>query len=158
MGDPDEGNGPAHLTHPALALRLTRQVARTHGAARRCRRLDPARGRRMRAVRPYARCTKGNEMERRGRVWVHSGDVGASLRRNRACAARGRRCPGARTTLWSATQRRRRLNSVFEITKLQKASTNFKISKNKSCRGALDLQLSQRVSYVLINRFVGKSC
>jgi hypothetical protein len=46
-------------------------------------------------------------------------------------------------------------DSVFEFTKLQKVPTNFKISKNKSCRGALDLQLSQRASYVLINRFVG---
>jgi hypothetical protein len=28
---------------------------------------------------------------------------------------------------------------VFEITKLQKVSTNSKISKNKSCTGAIDL-------------------
>jgi hypothetical protein len=35
--------------------------------------------------------------------------------------------------------------------KLQKVSTNLKISKNKSCRGAIDLQLSQRATYVLIN-------
>jgi hypothetical protein len=43
----------------------------------------------------------------------------------------------------------------FEITKLQKLSTNLKNSKNKSCRGAIDLQLSQRASYVLINGLSG---
>jgi hypothetical protein len=32
----------------------------------------------------------------------------------------------------------------------------LKISKNKSCRGVIDLQLSQRVSYVLINGFVAR--
>jgi hypothetical protein len=50
--------------------------------------------------------------------------------------------------------------SLFEIAKLQKSSTNSKISKNKSCRGAIDLQLSQRATYVLINglsRNIGRS-
>jgi hypothetical protein len=42
-------------------------------------------------------------------------------------------------------------DSVFKIMKLQKVSSYLKISKNKSCRGAIDLQLSQRVTYVLIN-------
>jgi hypothetical protein len=46
---------------------------------------------------------------------------------------------------------------VFKITKLEKVSTNLKNSKIKSCKGAIDLQLSQRASYVLINGFVGKS-
>jgi hypothetical protein len=32
--------------------------------------------------------------------------------------------------------------------------TKLENSKNKSCRGAIDLQLSQRVTYVLINRFM----
>jgi hypothetical protein len=34
-------------------------------------------------------------------------------------------------------------------------STKSKISKYKSCRGAIDLQLSQRASYVLINGLSG---
>jgi hypothetical protein len=46
---------------------------------------------------------------------------------------------------------------VFKIIKLQEVSTYLKIFKNKSCRGAIDLQLSQRASYVLINRFVAKT-
>jgi hypothetical protein len=49
-------------------------------------------------------------------------------------------------------------DSIFEITKLQKVSTYSKISKNKSCRGVIDLQLSQRATYVLINGFVWKTC
>jgi hypothetical protein len=81
--------------------------------------------------------------------------------RGQHVAARSRR---ARDAL--GAQRRRpslvlfRL-SLFEIVKLQKLSTNLKISKNKSCRGAIDLQLSQRASYVLINGLsgnVGRSC
>jgi hypothetical protein len=51
--------------------------------------------------------------------------------------------------------------SLFEIAKLEKVTTNLKISKNKCCRGTIDLQLSQRASYVLINRLsgnVGRSC
>jgi hypothetical protein len=40
-------------------------------------------------------------------------------------------------------------------------STHLKLSKNKSCRGTIDLQLSQRATYVLINGLpgnVGRSC
>jgi hypothetical protein len=40
-------------------------------------------------------------------------------------------------------------------------STNLKISKKQSCRGAIDLQLSQRATYVLINGLPGnvdRSC
>jgi hypothetical protein len=40
-------------------------------------------------------------------------------------------------------------------------ATKLKISKKQSCRGAIDLQLSQRATYVLINRLpgnVGQSC
>jgi hypothetical protein len=51
--------------------------------------------------------------------------------------------------------------SVFAKAKLEKVTTNLKISKYKSCRGAIDLQLSQRATYVLINRLpgnVGRSC
>jgi hypothetical protein len=45
--------------------------------------------------------------------------------------------------------------SVFTNAKLEKVTTNLKISKNKSFRGAIDLQLSQRATYVLINRLPG---
>jgi hypothetical protein len=51
--------------------------------------------------------------------------------------------------------------ALFEKAKLQKVSTNLKISKKQSCRGAIDLQLSQRATYVLINLLpgnVGQSC
>jgi hypothetical protein len=51
--------------------------------------------------------------------------------------------------------------SVFAKAKLEKVTTNLNISKNKSCRGAIDLQLSRRATYVLINRLpgnVGRSC
>jgi hypothetical protein len=44
---------------------------------------------------------------------------------------------------------------VFENALLQKEPTNLKISKNKSCRGAIDLQFSQRAMYVLINGLSG---
>jgi hypothetical protein len=40
---------------------------------------------------------------------------------------------------------------------LQKSSTNFKISQKQSCRGAIDLQLSQRATYVLINGLPGNA-
>jgi hypothetical protein len=62
------------------------------------------------------------------------------------------------TTHWSKARRHRRPNSnrdsVFKISKLHKMPTKLENSKNKSCRGAIDLQLSQRVTYVLINRFM----
>jgi hypothetical protein len=70
-----------------------------------------------------------------------------------------RACPGCATALRHRPFLFR--GPAFEITKLQKLSTNLKISKNKSCKGAIDLQLSQRVSYVLINGLsgnVGRSC
>jgi hypothetical protein len=72
-----------------------------------------------------------------------------------AVRVRARRSEARHSDVGDSNQFR---NSVFEYTKLQKVSTNFQIARNKSCRGAIDLQLSQRVSYVLINRFVGKSC
>jgi hypothetical protein len=45
--------------------------------------------------------------------------------------------------------------SVFANAKLEKVTTNLKISKNKSCRGVIDLQLSQRATYALINCLPG---
>jgi hypothetical protein len=66
---------------------------------------------------------------------------------------------GARDAAWGLRRRRQSLVlfrlSLFEIAKLQKLSTNLKISKNKSCRGAIDLQLSQRATYVLISGLSG---
>jgi hypothetical protein len=49
----------------------------------------------------------------------------------------------------------------FKNMNLQFLEYNLKISKNKSCRGAIDIQLSQRVTCVLINGLsgnVGRSC
>jgi hypothetical protein len=51
--------------------------------------------------------------------------------------------------------------SVFAKAKLKKVTTNLKISKIKSCRGTIDLELSLRATYVLINglpRNVDRSC
>jgi hypothetical protein len=85
-----------------------------------------------------------------------------SVHRTRVWSPRGRDAADARAG--AAALRRRPFlfrGPALEITKLQKLSTNLKISKNKSCRGAIDLQLSQRASYVLINRLsgnVGRSC
>jgi hypothetical protein len=45
---------------------------------------------------------------------------------------------------------------VFENDKRQKVITNLKISKNKSCGGAIGVYFSQRVTYVLVNRSTGK--
>jgi hypothetical protein len=75
-------------------------------------------------------------------------------RRGQTARARGRGVTGAQRLFQFR-------EPVFKITKLQKVSTNLKISENKSCRRAIDLQLSQRATYVLINRLsgnVGRSC
>jgi hypothetical protein len=47
--------------------------------------------------------------------------------------------------------------SIFKNSKLHKMPTKLEISKNKSCKGAIDLQLSQRATYVLINGLVAKT-
>jgi hypothetical protein len=94
---------------------------------------------------------------------VLSGSTTTSPRHPYTGAMQGRHVAnavrGVRTTLWSATQRRRRLKSIsrfsFRNYKTPKVSTNLKISKNKSYRGAIDLQLSQRATYVLINGLSG---
>jgi hypothetical protein len=76
----------------------------------------------------------------------------------------GDACRAGDVACETRTRRRRRSAPnliqvhLFKYAKLQKVATKLKISKNRSCRGDLDLQLSQRVSYALINRFVGKSC
>jgi hypothetical protein len=76
----------------------------------------------------------------------------------------GNACRAGDVACETRTRRRRRSAPnliqvhLFKNAKLQKVATKLKISKNRSCRGDLDLQLSQRASYVLINRFVGKSC
>jgi hypothetical protein len=96
-------------------------------------------------------------------VQVHRGDAEASVRRRNRRATRGRRGNGA--ALWSARRRRSAVFlfhlPVFEIAKLQKSSTKLKISQKQSCRGAVDLQLSRRATYVLINglpRNAHRSC
>jgi hypothetical protein len=93
---------------------------------------------------------------------VHNDNFTASVHQSKAGKPRGRCSPNARETRCVRWQRRPSqvlfCLSLFEIVKLQKLSTNSKISKNKSCRGAKDLQLSQRATDVLTNRFVGESC
>jgi hypothetical protein len=75
------------------------------------------------------------------RVW----SIAKTPRRPYAGVKRGSHVAGAVQTRWA--RRRRRPSqvlfrlSLFEIAKLQKSSTNSKISTNKSCRGAIDLQL-----------------
>jgi hypothetical protein len=87
-----------------------------------------------------------------------------SVRRTPSQVPRGRHGQTARARRRGVTDARRLFQfrePVFKFSKLQKVSTNLKISKNKSCRGAIDLQLSQRETYVLINGFsgnVGQSC
>jgi hypothetical protein len=46
---------------------------------------------------------------------------------------------------------------TFEIAKLPKAATKLKISKSRSCRWVIALQLSQRVTYVLVKGLTGKT-
>jgi hypothetical protein len=103
------------------------------------------------------------EGSRHGRV--HSGDSRASVRRSIDPVTRGRCIKNARAG--TRARRRRRPAPVlfrlglFEIAKLQKSSTHSKISKKQSCRGDIDLQLSERATYVLINGLpgnVGQSC
>jgi hypothetical protein len=87
-----------------------------------------------------------------------------SVRRTPSQVPRGRRGQTTRVRgrgVASAQRLFQFREPVFKITKLQKVSTNLKISKNKSCRGSIDLQLSQRDTYVLINGLsgnVGRSC
>jgi hypothetical protein len=47
--------------------------------------------------------------------------------------------------------------ALFRIVKLQILEHNSKIPKYKSCRETIGLQLSQRVTYVLVNRLTGKT-
>jgi hypothetical protein len=75
---------------------------------------------------------------------------------------------GTSAALWSARMRVRRRGEpfyfaqhFFKNAELQFLEYNLKFSEKQSCRGAIDLQLSQRASYVLINRWPGnvdRSC
>jgi hypothetical protein len=97
MGNADEGNGPAHLTQPAFVLRLACQVARTPGAARRCHRRDPVRGRRMHRQPACTRCTKECEAECTGR------DRGPHQRFPRLCTPTSARLNAWQGNRWRAT-------------------------------------------------------
>jgi hypothetical protein len=81
----------------------------------------------------------------------------ATIRWSCACTARGRHDG---VVLWSTGTReclcRLRFKiavATFEIAYLKKVSTYSKISKTKSCRGAIDQQLLQKATYVWINGF-----
>jgi hypothetical protein len=99
------------------------------------------------------------------RAWVHNGSPGVTVRRNDAGRHVAERLgAGALAPERGAALRRvgrcefSFRDSIFKNPKLHKMPTKLEISKNKSCRGVINLQLSQRVSYVLINGFVGKMC
>jgi hypothetical protein len=82
----------------------------------------------------------------RGQARVHDGAFVRTVRWNRACTARGRR--GSEGPARARVQRSDDTSILFrdanfEITKLPKVSIHLKFSKNKSCRGAIDLQLSK---------------
>jgi hypothetical protein len=120
----------------------------------------------LRCVRPSRR---GAQEEHRWRVhggsWVHSGDS-RDIRTLGQCAE----------ATWPAQSRRaRRARRGDDVARHKfisfKPLQNCKnpkivnklenLQKNKSCRGAIDLQLFQRVTYVLINGLfgnVGRSC
>jgi hypothetical protein len=105
-----------------------------------------------------AACRETARQRARGQVRVHGDAFVRIVRRNRACKARGRRSsesPARALVQWCDDTSILFRDTDFEIMKLQKVSTHLKISKNKICREAIDLQLSQRVSYVLINGLSG---
>jgi hypothetical protein len=81
-----------------------------------------------------------------------------SVRRSAEVTTRGGQALGSHTCTtreWRPTLFSFHLPG-FKNPKLQKVPTKLKFSKNRSCRETIDLQLSQRASYVLINGFVGK--
>jgi hypothetical protein len=91
---------------------------------------------------------------------VHSDDYPASVHRHPHESARGWAVAGVRTRSGAATPSSDSVSKPHAgfqncITP-QKWQLSQKSPKNKSCRGAIDLQLSQRVTYVLINEFVWK--
>jgi hypothetical protein len=98
------------------------------------------------------------------RLAVHSGGIQVSVHRRDIQAPRGYDITAdahacAQGDALSARLRRWRpilfRLTGFENTKLQKVPTKLKFSKNKSCSGAIDLQLSQRATYVLMNGLFG---
>jgi hypothetical protein len=92
---------------------------------------------------------------------VHHGDHDAPYvgkRRNRRVARRVRASVRAGARLAGGLCPLIFRMHTFKIVKLKNFEYNLKISKNGSCRATIGLQLSQRASYVLINRFVGKTC
>jgi hypothetical protein len=96
----------------------------------------------------------------RAQARVHGDAFVRTVRWNRACTTRGRR--GSESLARALVQRCDDMSIIFrdtdfEITKLQKVLTHLKISKNKSGRGTIDLQLLQRETYVLINGFAAKT-
>jgi hypothetical protein len=88
-----------------------------------------------------------------GRDLVHNGGTEASVHRRLRRTTRGsekrrRARSGAELATSSSIPISR---SRFRNYKTPKSVTYSKISKTKSCRGAIDLQISQREIYVLIN-------
>jgi hypothetical protein len=108
-------------------------------------------------ARPRVRAAHGENMG--GGTTVHGPprrDRG-SIRRSAEATTRGGQAFGAHTC--TMRERRPTLFSFhlpgFKNPKPQKLSTKLKFSKNKSCIGAIGLQLSQRATYVLTNGLSG---
>jgi hypothetical protein len=91
---------------------------------------------------------------------VHLGVAEASVRRSARGSTRG----GAKGSEHVTLEREHRHSAQFlfrladfKNTKLQFLTTKLKFSKHNSCKGAVTLQLSQRVTYVLVKGLVGIS-
>jgi hypothetical protein len=139
---------PAACTQGARREQVT-----TRGQARRSRLRERDARRLEKAEAPTTR--DGSTTETLGRPYA---GTERALHVAGAVRVRARRSRARNNDVGDSIQFR---DSVFEIIKLQKVSTNFKISKNKSCRRAIDLELLQRATYVLINGLsgnVGRSC
>jgi hypothetical protein len=148
--DADEGEATVALSHGAARwLAYMCRKAVRHDAHRRV----ASRARDL-STRSSARLTANR---RGGRPTVATWPTTEAQRRPYAgdCAAQHVAAKNAGARALALSSRRLRpfqfRDPVLEIIKLQKVSTYSKISKTKSCRGAIDLQLSQREIYVLIN-------
>jgi hypothetical protein len=81
-------------------------------------------------------------------AWQHEARHARDLGWHRALEREGASADARRQFLFCS--------ALFKIAELQILDWNLKISENKSCRGAIDLRHSQRVTYVLVKGLVGK--
>jgi hypothetical protein len=110
---------------------------------------------------PWARCISLRPSDFSTTRVVHREDAEASVRWRKAGSTRGTQGVRARNADVMMPALCTWFYFIYPSSKMQ--NPNFlnrtcKISKYESCRRAIDLQLSQRATYVLINGFVGKTC